>query len=100
MTKKGITNLVFTLMPGPALLENVLRGLLTPLKFTMLRHVEYFTGINSCKIHSALCFTYFLYHVEDEDLASISYNCYNASKKWCVTPLTLERPSKRYPRLR
>lgn len=53
---------------------------------TMLRHVKKLPVINKSMIYTSECFTYLPYHVGDEDLASISDNCYGANEVCYVIP--------------
>lgn len=53
---------------------------------TMLRHVESRPVINTCMIKNGAFFTYFSYHLNDENLASIFYYCYEAKKAWYIIP--------------
>lgn len=52
----------------------------------LLRHAEQMHGINIPMYYAGGAFSYFPYHVEDEDLCSLSYLHYGSPKIWYVTP--------------
>lgn len=52
---------------------------------TLLKQLDRILGINRCIFHIGTVCTYFLYHIEEEDLASLSYLCQDASKVWYDT---------------
>ena len=52
----------------------------------LLRHAEQMHGINIPMYYVGGAFSYFPYHVEDEDLCSLSYLHYGSPKIWYVTP--------------
>jgi len=52
----------------------------------LLRHAEQMHGINIPMYYVGGCCSYFPFHVEDEDLCSISYIHTGDPKVWYVTP--------------
>lgn len=50
----------------------------------IMRHFDNSPGIYTCATYASACLTYFLYHVADVDLDSVSNKCYGVSKVWYV----------------